>query len=95
MFVSYIHMKKIIMQNDNVLCRLKDGPHKETSSGFIYETNDVPTYEVINIGPNVLNNIDLKIGDIVRTNSTGTIINIDNEDLYIFKAENIMGKIIV
>lgn len=83
------------MQNDNVLCRLKDGPHKTTMSGFIYTTNDVPTYEVINIGPNVLNNIDLKIGDIVRTNSTGTIINIDNEDLYIFKAENIMGKIII
>lgn len=86
-------MKKFIPQNDIVLCKLENGPHKTTESGFIYTTNDIPTYRVIATGPKVSATLDLQAGDIIRTNSNGTIANDNGEEFYMFKSENVMGKV--
>lgn len=88
-----VNMKIAIPQNDIVLCKLKSGPEKTTKSGFIYVSNEVPTYEVVSVGPTVSKSVSLIDGDIIRTNSKGSIVHIEDDDYYMFKAENVVGKV--
>ena len=87
-------MKQIIPQNNSVLCKCITEKTKTTESGFVYESNDIPLYEVISISKNVKNDIGLVEGDLVRVNSTGTLITLDEVDYILFKIENIVGKVI-
>ena len=87
-------MKKIIPQNNSVLCICVTDNKKITESGFIYESNDIPLYKIISISKNAKNDIGLVENDIVRVNSTGTSITLDGVDYLMFKMENIIGKVI-
>jgi co-chaperonin GroES (HSP10) len=86
---------KIIPQNNQVLCKCITNNKKSLASGFTYETNDVLLYEVIKISENYpKTSIQLNVGDIIRTNSTGTKTTINNIDYILFADENIVGKVI-
>ena len=87
-------MKQIIPQNNSVLCKCITEKTKTTESGFVYESNDIPLYEVISISQNAKNDLGLIEGDIIRTNSTGTPVTLDDVDYLLFKIENIVGKVI-
>lgn len=87
-------MKYAIPQNDIVLCKEHDAPKKTTKSGFIYTVETVPTYEVVDIGPAVSKEINLKKGDIIRVSTTGTPVNVEGDDFFMFKACNIAGKLV-
>lgn len=87
-------MKYAIPQNDIVLCKGHDSSKKTTESGFIYTIEAVPTYEVIDVGPAVSKDINLKKGDIIRANTSGTPVNVEGEDLFMFKACNVAGKLV-
>jgi co-chaperonin GroES (HSP10) len=86
---------KLVPQNDYALCKCITENKKTLSSGFVYETNDVKLYEIIDISHNFpKSDLNLKIGDIIRTNSTGTAIKLDNIDYIVFKHDSIVGKVI-
>lgn len=88
-------MKKIIPQNNYVVCKCITNNKKTLASGFVYETNDIPLYEVIEISKNFDRSIvDINIGDVIRTNSSGTSANLDNNEYILFEANTIMGKVI-
>ena len=82
-------MKQLIPQNDIVLCTLLSSTEKETENGFVYKSNDIPLYFVEKVGPQVKN---FHVGDIIVVNSTGTKVEFDNTDHFLFKEENVMGK---
>jgi len=86
-------MKKLVPQNDNVVCTLSREAHSTPETGFIYEKPEIPLYKVESIGPAARGNaLDLKPGDIVTANSTGTLAELNGAKYYIFKTENIVGK---
>lgn len=89
-------MKKIIPQNDAVLCILEESNEKTIiNNNLAYKINSIPLYKVVAIGNKAYEKfIDLNEGDVIRTNSTGTLVDLDNVKYYIFKAENIIGKVI-
>ena len=76
-----------------VLCKCTTSSQKQTSIGFIYKSNDIKLYKVVDIGPKVDANY-LAVGDTVVVNSTGTLAKVDNVEYYLFKEENIAGKVI-
>lgn len=82
-------MKQLIPQNDMVLCTLLSSTEKKTECGFVYKSNDIPLYLIKKVGPQVKN---FHAGDIIVVNSTGTKIEFDNVDYFLFKEENVMGK---
>ena len=71
-------MKKIVPQNDNVLCTLvSQSKEKEmNANGFFYKPNMLPLYNVEAIGCNV--KMNLHANDIIVANSTGTRVMLDN-----------------
>ena len=83
-------MKKLIPQNDMVLCKLVSSDEKTTESGFVYKSNDIPLYCIEEVGPQVKN---FNVGDIVVVNSTGTMVEFNDNEYFLFKEENIMGKV--
>ena len=88
-------MKTIIPQNNYVVCKCITNNKKTLASGFVYETNDVPLYEVVEISKNFKHStIQLNIGDVIRTNSSGTTANLNNIEYILFEADNIVGKVI-
>lgn len=87
-------MEKIIPQNGNVLCTCVACTHKTTSSGFIYKSDDAPLYKVVAVSYKATsNNIDLSEGDLIRVNSTGTLIEHNGINYYMFNLDNVVGKI--
>ena len=85
----------IIPQNNYVLCKCITDNKKMLSSGFVYETNDVPLYEIIKISENFKHStIDVNIGDVIRTDSSGTVTKLDNNEYVLFDAEHIVGKVV-
>ena len=90
----HLHMK-LIPQNKNIVCKCISSDEKTTESGFTYKSNDVKLYEVVSVS-NVLRDdlFDIKAGDKIVVNSTGTKVEVDGEEYYMFNVENIMGKLI-
>lgn len=83
----------IVPQNDCVLCKLATAKTKTTESGLVYESNDMKLYEIVSIGRNVHDShLNLKPGDLIAVNSTGTLAKLDDVEYYIFKLENIAAK---
>lgn len=87
---------KLIPQNKNLMCKCISSDEKTTESGFTYKSNDMKIYEVISVSNSLANedNFDIKTGDKIIVNSTGTKVEVDGEEYYMFNVENIMGKII-
>lgn len=73
-----------------VLCKLVSSNEKTTESGFVYKLNDIPLYYIEDVGQSVKN---FGIGDVVVVNSTGTIVEFNDNEHFLFKEENIMGKV--
>lgn len=74
-----------------VLCRLASLDKEEVvENGIVYIKEQVPQYEVVEIGQ--LENIKLNIGDKLITNSIPTKLHIkDDETYYLIKEEYIAG----
>lgn len=83
----------IYPQNNYVLCKqLNHTKHEDSTSKIIYEKEEVPIYEIIDISRN-LDDLRFNIGDHIICNSTGTKVNLKNNTQYLFNIENIIGKI--
>lgn len=82
---------KIVPQNDMIACICTTSREKTTSTGFVYKSNDIPLYEVEGIGPRV--KMPLAVGDLITANSTGTSAVVDGVEYFLFKEENIVGKV--
>lgn len=89
----HIHMKTIIPQNDMLLCTIVSSNEKETSTGFVYKSNDLTLYQVKSIGPSVSYD-NIRSGDIVIANSTGSKVTLNGIEYCLLKEENIMGKVV-
>ena len=78
------------------MCKCISLAEKTTESGFIYKSNDIKLYEVVSLSKSLENEagFDIKIGDRILVNSTGTKVEVNGEEYYMFNAENVMGKII-
>lgn len=76
---------------DYVVCKQTIDKMSDMTAGkFSYRSETLPEYEVISLGDCVC---DIDVGDFVVVNSTGTNVKIDDDMLYLFKSENIVGKI--
>jgi len=82
---------KIILHNNNILCKLIAREEKKTESGFVYHVPEVNLYEVVSTPVNYEGMV--KTGDIVTVNSTGTLVEVNGVDYLLFKDENITAKI--
>lgn len=89
----YILYMNIIPQNNNVLCKLAISKQKTLDSGFTYESNDINQWQIVEISKNVEKDFKFSIGDIVLVSSTGTLVNNDGKELYLFNAKNIVAKV--
>lgn len=85
---------KLIPHNKNVICKCISSSEKTTESGFVYKSNDVPLYEVVSLDPNAKDDIDVNVGDVIRTNSSGTKAEVDGMTYYIFNSKNILAKVV-
>lgn len=85
-------MKVIEPHNKHVLCVLTTDNNKQTSTGFIYKSNDLPIYRIVSISKDVSIE-NLHKGDMVVTNSEGTLIELDGTKYYLIKEDNIAGVI--
>lgn len=83
----------IIPQNNMVLCKLITSKQKTLESGFTYESNDIDQWQILKISSNVSKDFKFSIGDIVLASSTGTLVDNEGEELYLFNADNIVAKI--
>lgn len=82
----------ILPQNNYILCKqINQTKHEDSTSKIIYEKEELPIYEIID----VMKNEDLcfNIGDKIICNSTGTKVNLENTLLYLFNVENVVAKI--
>ena len=71
------------------------GSEDVLSSGLsLQATEESNVNAIVNASKIVKNNLNFAKNDIVRTNSTGTPITVDNVDYVLFNAENIMGIVI-
>ena len=87
-------MNVIKPQNNMVLCKCITPKTKTTESGFVYESNDIPLYEVISVSDSMKDDaLHLEPGDVVRTCATGTLATVDEVDYVLFDIDSIMGKV--
>lgn len=97
LFLHQYHLyMKLIPQNKNLMCKCISSDEKTTESGFTYKSNDIKLYEVVSLSKSLENEarFDIRIGDRILVNSTGTKVEVDGEEYYMFNAENVIGKII-
>lgn len=86
-------METISVHNDYVLCKcIQPNKCKIERNGIMFEADSLPLYEVIRCN-NFKDGLELHPGDIVVANSTGTRAMFNNEDVFMFKHENIVCKV--
>lgn len=83
---------KIVSQNDGVLCRKLKKQEDDRKDFLLYSKDEFPSYEVVNVGKAVDSKL-FKEGDEVVCNSIGSKFKFNDEELYMFKQENIIGKV--
>ena len=83
---------KAIPQNNYVLCRQTNETKHQTTGTIVYEKEELPVYEIIDISRN-LDDLRFNVGDCIICNSTGTKLNLKDNVQYLFNIENIVGKI--
>ena len=96
-FLHQYHLyMKLIPQNKNLVCKCISSDEKTTESGFTYKSNDTKIYEVISVSNAIKSDelCNVRVGDLIVVNSTGTKVEVNGEEYYMFNAENVMGKII-
>lgn len=82
---------KLIPQNDYVLCE-KIKEDTQDNSLIFYDKDEFPLYKIIEVGRNI-DDFRYSVNDKIICNSTGTRVKLDNSYVYLFKTENIIGKI--
>lgn len=82
---------KLVAQNDNVVCRQINKTHETENSLIVYEKENLPIYEIVDVSCKLKDKYS--VGDNIICNSTGTKVDVDNCILFIFKEENIAGKV--
>ncbi len=76
-----------------------EGKTKQTA-GFVCEVESVPVYQILELSkfmpePRADDGaLSLEVGDMIVCNSTGTQVQDDDQDLYLFKFENVVAKVI-
>lgn len=87
-------MAKLNAINGYVVCVKAVSDVPDTSAGkFIYEKETVPEYEVTDIAGDIPDDVGVTVGDIIIVNSTGTKVVQGESEHYLFKYDNIVGKI--
>lgn len=85
-------MKPVPLQ-DCVLCDLVDeGSEEAEEKGVFFKKETMRTYKIVSISKS-LEGQDFNVGDTVVCNATGTMMCIDGTKKFLFKIENIAGKI--
>lgn len=88
-------MRNIHSINGYVVCqRVNPSAETLTSGKFIYQEENVPLYKVMHVADDVPNDPKIIPGDIIIVNSTGTGVILDESKVYLFKHDNIIGKIL-
>ena len=87
-------MNKLIPENNTVLC-VEDTPNKifVVEFGVKYERENFPTYRVVRKSSDY-SGLDISENDIIICNSTGTKLMDNGKTYFLFKSENVAGKII-
>lgn len=82
---------EIIPQNEHILCeKLKqDDMQKDL---IFYDKAEFPSYKVLRVGCGA-EAAGYKAGDEVVCCTEGTKVKVDGNDLWLFKKENIIGKV--
>ena len=84
---------KVVPENDTVLAfPVNKSKHQAEANGFVYNTEDLPVFQIISVCDD---EVYWKPGDKIICNSTGTKLNLPGDEVqYLFKTENIAGRII-
>lgn len=92
--------RKIVPQNGHLLCKMVEGKTKETT-GFVCEVESLPVYEILELSEFMPTSsvgdgsLSLAVADKIVCNSTGTQVQDDeDQDLYLFKLDNVVAKVI-
>lgn len=80
---------RITPENDSVLCDAVDGEQADSTGLYIPDCGEFKTYRIIASASQ-----KYCIGDRIVTNSTGTKMKFENSVQYLFREENIIGKVI-
>lgn len=89
-------MNAIVPQNNYILCKMAQNTNQERSEfGFVYNAECLPIYEILALPKQPLEKFkDLKVGDLIICNSTGTqIAASDTEMEYLFNIDNVAAKL--
>lgn len=79
---------------DTVLCeKIVDNVAKVDTGTFVYEKECVPEYKIIKLGDK-LKNKNLKVGDVVTTNSIPTKVSNGEKEYYILSEKYICGTLL-
>lgn len=81
-------------QSDYLLCVQRVPKYVECcENGLYYSEENMPEYEVIETSITTKMHDYFHIGDVILINSVPTKVSFDNEDYFLIKEENIIGKI--
>lgn len=82
-------------ENNYVLCeKIIDDNNLNTETSIIYDEKLLPEYKVISVSKSPYDIFSVIPGDTVICNSTGMKIKNNDNIQYLFKYENLIGKII-
>lgn len=80
----------VIPENGTVLCEVVEAAKRETTEcGISYEKEGVPLYVVVSVS----SGSSFSPGDVVICNSTGTRLCLPGKVQFLFKEENVVGKV--
>lgn len=87
-------MLRLNAKNGYFVCRkLKTSSGQAPDSKFLYTEETMPEYEVLDVAPDVPDDIQIIPGDKIIVNSTGTKVSLNESEIYLFNYENVVGKI--
>lgn len=80
-----------VPQNEHILCeKLKQEDSQKDF--FLYDKDEFPSYKVLRVGRGAEAS-GFKAGDEVVCSTDGTKVKVDGNDFWLFKKENIIGKV--
>jgi co-chaperonin GroES (HSP10) len=82
---------EVVPQNEHILCeKLKQEDSQKDF--FLYDKDEFPSYKVLRLGKGA-EGCGLKAGDEVVCSTDGTKVKVDGSDFWLFKKENVIGKV--
>ena len=83
---------EIIPENGTVLCeQINQTKHQAEESSICYEKEEFPVYRILSVCDDEK---IWRVGDCIACNSTGTKLSFSGKVQFLFKTENIAGRII-